>query len=64
MLVWLRVNLHEFYEFPVCIGQYVGIRLGRAGHSGQLEAAWEAEGCFLRLETFLFFQSLLQLGVI
>ena len=38
MLVWLGVNLHEFYRFPVCSGQYVGIGLGRVGRSVQLEA--------------------------
>ena len=36
--------------------QYVGIRLGRAGHSGQMEAAWEVEGCLLRRKFFPFFQ--------
>ena len=46
MLVWLGVNLYEFYGFPFCSGQYVGIRLGRAGHSGQIEAAWDKKLSF------------------
>ena len=58
MLVWIGVKLHGFNGFPVCNGQYVGIRLGRDGRSGQLEATWEAEGCLLRWETFLFLWNL------
>ena len=48
MLVWIGGNLQESYGFPVCSCQYIRIRLGRVGYIGQLEAAWEAEGCLLR----------------
>ena len=51
MIVWLGVNLHEFYKFLFCSSQYIGIGLGRAGCSGQIEATWEANGC-LDLENF------------
>ena len=54
MLVWLGVNLHEFYKLPVGSGQYVGIELGRAGHSGQLEATRKGRGLSFEMGNFSF----------
>ena len=53
MIILLWVNLKKIFKFLFCSGKYIGIRLGRAGCSGQIEATWEADGC-LEMGNFPF----------